>query len=153
PNSARHARVELRLWETIEAGVALSIDPADRHWLAAEAAAAALEPEGAAADQDADEALSRLWDAADQQDSIDGLLAWARASGHAEAAGVSDATTAFAASGAPLTIRQGIQLKVALRHYRPPVWRTVQVPLTFTLGDLHRTIQVLFGWDGDHLHD
>jgi hypothetical protein len=28
----------------------------------------------------------------------------------------------------------------------------VQLPLTATLGDLHAAIQVLFGWDGDHLH-
>ena len=26
------------------------------------------------------------------------------------------------------------------------------MPLAATLGDLHRAIQVLFGWDGDHLH-
>ena len=26
------------------------------------------------------------------------------------------------------------------------------MPLAATLGDLHRGIQVLFGWDGDHLH-
>ena len=26
------------------------------------------------------------------------------------------------------------------------------MPLAATLGDLHRAVQVLFGWDGDHLH-
>jgi hypothetical protein len=26
------------------------------------------------------------------------------------------------------------------------------VPATITLGDLHAVIQILFGWDGDHLH-
>ena len=26
------------------------------------------------------------------------------------------------------------------------------MPATATLGDLHVVIQVLFGWDGDHLH-
>ena len=35
---------------------------------------------------------------------------------------------------------------------RPPIWRRVLVPATATLGDLHLVIQVLFGWDGDHLH-
>ena len=85
--------------------------------------------------------------------TIDGVLAWARASGHPEAARVSSAITALAVSASPLTVRQGIQLKVTLRHSRPPVWRSVQVPLLFTLGDMHRIIQVLFGWDGDHLHD
>ncbi len=147
PNSARHARAELRLWEMDATGVVPSPDAADWHWLAVEAAAAALEGQGA------DEALCRLWEAADDTGSIDGVLAWARASGHPEATRVSGAIAALAASGSPLTVRQGIQLKVALRHSRPPIWRSVQVPLLFTLGDLHRIIQVLFGWDGDHLHD
>jgi len=171
PNSARHARAELRLWEMDASGVVPPLDAADSHWLAVEAAAAALaelqELEGKAADsgqvasegstarvdQGADEALCRLWEAADEADTIDGVLAWARASGHPEAMRLSGAITALAASGAPLTVRQGIQLKVALRYSRPPIWRSVQVPLLFTLGDLHRIIQVLFGWDGDHLHE
>ena len=153
PNSARQARAELCLWEMADTGVTPSLDPADRHWLAVEAAAAALESAEATVDQGADEALSRLWDETDQPDGIDGVLAWTRASGHPEASRVSGAITVLAASGSPITIRQGIQLKVALRHSRPPIWRTVQVPLQFTLGDLHRIIQVLFGWDGDHLHD
>jgi Plasmid pRiA4b ORF-3-like protein len=65
---------------------------------------------------------------------------------------VASSVEAFAASGAPLTIRQGVQLKVALKDAKPPAWRSVQLPLTATLGDLHAAIQVLFGWDGDHLH-
>jgi pRiA4b ORF-3-like protein len=165
PNSARHARAELSRWEMDATGVVPPPDAADRHWRAVEAAAAALESKaadssqavreapGTIVDQGADEALCRLWEAADDTDSIDGVLAWARASGHPEATQVSGAIAALAASGSPLTVRQGIQLKVALRHSRPPVWRSVQVPLLFTLGDLHRIIQVLFGWDGDHLHD
>ena len=28
----------------------------------------------------------------------------------------------------------------------------MQLPVIASLGDLHRVIQVLFGWDGDHLH-
>jgi Plasmid pRiA4b ORF-3-like protein len=44
------------------------------------------------------------------------------------------------------------QLKVALSYVRPPIWRRVLLPATATLGDLHEVIQVLFGWDGDHLH-
>jgi hypothetical protein len=165
PNSARHARAELCLWKMDATGVVPSPDAADWHWLAVEAAAAALEEKvadgslaavrgasGTIVDQGADEALCRLWEAADDTDSIDGVLAWARASGHPEATRVCGAIAALAASGSPLTVRQGIQLKVALRHSRPPIWRSVQVPLLFTLGDLHRIIQVLFGWDGDHLH-
>ncbi len=166
PNSAHHARAELHLWEMADTGLVPAPDPADRHWLAVEEAAAALpeqtpdssqtaarEALGASVVQGADEALCRLWETADETDSIDGVLAWARASGHPEATRVSGAITALAASASPLTVRQGIQLKVTLRHSRPPVWRSVQVPLLFTLGDMHGIIQVLFGWDGDHLHD
>jgi hypothetical protein len=166
PNSARCARAELRLWEMDATGVVPSPDAADLYWLAVEAAAAVLEEEagdssqaavreapGAIVDQGADEALCRLWEAAGETDKIDRVLAWARASGHPEATRVSGAVTALAVSGSPLTVRRGIQLKVALRHSRPPIWRSVQVPLLITLGDLHRIIQVLFGWDGGHLHD
>jgi Plasmid pRiA4b ORF-3-like protein len=35
---------------------------------------------------------------------------------------------------------------------RPPIWRRILVPSTTTLDDLHAVIQILFGWDGDHLH-
>ena len=150
PNSARQARAELSRWEMDATGVVPSPDAADWHWLAVESAAAVLEE--VIADQDADEALCRLWEAADETGSIEGVLAWARASGHPEAERVTDAVTALAASGSSLTVRQGIQLKVTLRHSRPPIWRSVQVPLLFTLGDLHDVIQVLFGWEGDHLH-
>ena len=62
------------------------------------------------------------------------------------------AVAEFAASGAPRSIDQVAQLKVSLAGFRPPIWRRVLVPATVTLGDLHVMIQVLFGWDGDHLH-
>jgi hypothetical protein len=58
---------------------------------------------------------------------------------------------AFAESGAPLTAAQAVDLKVTLWRSSPPLWRTVRMPAA-TLGDLHRAIQVLFDWDGDHLH-
>jgi hypothetical protein len=58
----------------------------------------------------------------------------------------------FAASGAPRSVDQVAQLKVALSQVRPPIWRRVLLPATATLGDLHEVIKVLFGWDGDHLH-
>jgi hypothetical protein len=98
-----------------------------------------------------DEALCCIWDTIDGDDIVK-RLAGVRASGHPEAEYVASSVEAFAASGAPLTIRQGVQLKVALKYAKPPVWRSVQLPLTATLGDLHAAIQVLFGWDGDHLH-
>ena len=44
------------------------------------------------------------------------------------------------------------QLKVELRHARPPVWRRVLVPSNAGLGLLHRIVQVVLAWDDDHLH-
>ena len=45
-----------------------------------------------------------------------------------------------------------MQLKVQLKYFKPPIWRSVVVPSLATLGDLHRVIRTVFGWDGDHLH-
>jgi len=45
-----------------------------------------------------------------------------------------------------------MQLKVQLKYFKPPIWRSVVVSSLATLGDLHRVIQIVFGWDGDHLH-
>jgi hypothetical protein len=58
----------------------------------------------------------------------------------------------LAASGVPLAIDQAMQLKVQLKYFKPPIWRSVVVPSLATLGDLHQVIQIVFGWDGDHLH-
>jgi hypothetical protein len=44
------------------------------------------------------------------------------------------------------------QLKIVLRHVRPACWRRVYMPASATLGELHEVIQVVFAWDGDHLH-
>jgi hypothetical protein len=62
------------------------------------------------------------------------------------------AVAAFTESGAALTATQAVDLKVTLWRSSPPLWRTVRMALAATLGDLHRAIQVLCGWDGDHLH-
>ena len=75
-----------------------------------------------------------------------------RATGHPDAAALARAVAEFAASGAPLSIDQVAELKVSLSGARPPIWRRVRLPATATLADLHEVIQVLFGWDGDHLH-
>lgn len=48
--------------------------------------------------------------------------------------------------------RNAIQLKVTLRQIKPPIWRRLVVPDTFTLGDLHEAIQIAMGWDNYHLH-
>ncbi len=141
PHAARHARVFL-----FSMGQGPEPARADWQWVGTEAAAAALYEAGP------DEALCCIWDTIDGDDDIAKRLAEVRASGHPEADHVASSVEAFAASGAPLTIWQGVQLKVALKYAKPPVWRSVQLPLTATLGDLHAAIQVLFGWDGDHLH-
>ena len=44
------------------------------------------------------------------------------------------------------------QLKIALRHTKPPIWRRVQVPGGFSLFNLHRVIQIAMGWSDSHLH-
>ena len=142
PHAARHARVFL-----FSMGQGPEPARADWQWVGTEAAAAALHEAGP------DEALCCIWDTIDGDDDIAKRLAEVRASGHPEAEHVASSVEEFAASGAPLTIRQGVQLKVALKYAKPPVWRSVQLPLTATLGDLHAAIQVLFGWDGDHLHE
>jgi hypothetical protein len=135
-----HARAWLARWQH---GPKLSAR--NRQWLAVETAAASLEGKGP------DEALSRVWESMPGAD-LDERLAAVRATGHPGAEPLARAVAAFAASGAPHGIDQVAQLKVSLSRTRPPIWRRVLLPATATLGDLHAVIQVLFGWDGDHLH-
>ena len=118
---------------------------ADGDCLAVEGAAAALEDRGP------DEALSRVWESILGADLEDRLAA-VRATGHPDAGALAQAVADFAASGAPRSIDQVAQLKVSLAGFRPAIWRRVLAPATRTLSDLHVVIQVLFGWDGDHLH-
>ena len=44
------------------------------------------------------------------------------------------------------------QLKITLRHIKPPIWRRVQVSGHITLAKLHTLIQVVMGWTDSHLH-
>jgi Plasmid pRiA4b ORF-3-like protein len=118
---------------------------ADWRWLAVEAAAESL------ADKGPDEVLTRVWDTM-PGDDLDARLAALRATGHPDAEVVARAVAEFAASGAPRSIDQVAELKVSLPRSRPLIWRKVQLPVTVTLTDLHVVIQILFGWDGDHLH-
>ncbi len=142
--SARYVGPHARAWlASGEQGPEPS--DADWRWLAVEAAAAALE------DQGPDEAFSRVWESMPGAD-LDERLAAVQATGHPDVEPLSRAVAAFAASGAPRSIDQVAQLKVSLSGTRPPIWRRVLLPSTDTLGDLHSAIQVLFGWDGDHLH-
>ena len=43
------------------------------------------------------------------------------------------------------------QFKVTLKESDPPIWRRIQVP-DLTLGELHDVLQVVMGWEDDHLH-
>ena len=45
------------------------------------------------------------------------------------------------------------ELRVALRHLEPAIWRSVRVPADAPLGVLHDVLQVAFGWTDSHLHD
>ena len=140
PRVGPHACAVLAAW-----GQGPEPTDADWDWLAVEAATAALQDKGA------DEALSRVWESMPGMD-LDTCLAEVRATGHPDAAELSQAVAVFAASGAPRSIDQVAELKVSLSGSRPPMWRRVRLPATVTLGDLHDVIQVLFGWDGGHLH-
>jgi hypothetical protein len=40
---------------------------------------------------------------------------------------------------------------VTIQHLSPPIWREISVPDTFTLLQLHRTIQMVFDWLDYHL--
>jgi hypothetical protein len=45
-----------------------------------------------------------------------------------------------------------LRLKVLLRDVHPAVWRRVRLTDGRSIADLHRVIQLLMGWDDDHLH-
>ncbi len=44
------------------------------------------------------------------------------------------------------------QLKVTLRHIKPPIWRRLQVKGDITLYKLHYVLQYAMGWTDSHLH-
>ena len=44
------------------------------------------------------------------------------------------------------------QLKVTLKHSKPPIWRRLQVTADTTLYELHIVLQVAMGWTDSHLH-
>ena len=45
-----------------------------------------------------------------------------------------------------------LRLKLLLRDVHPVVWRRVKLADRLSIADLHRVIQLLMGWDDDHLH-
>lgn len=48
---------------------------------------------------------------------------------------------------------QAYQFKISLKGIRPPIWREIQVPESYTFWDLHVAIQDAMGWDDYHLHE
>ena len=45
-----------------------------------------------------------------------------------------------------------LQLKRLLRDVHPAVWRRVRLADELSIAELHWVIQILMGWDDDHLH-
>jgi hypothetical protein len=45
-----------------------------------------------------------------------------------------------------------LRLKLLLRDVHPAVWRRFKLADSLSIADLHRVIQLLMGWDEDHLH-
>jgi hypothetical protein len=45
------------------------------------------------------------------------------------------------------------QFKITLKGIKPPIWRRIVVPETYTFWDLHVAIQDAMGWLDMHLHD
>jgi hypothetical protein len=131
PDLAIHARVFLA-----GLGQDLQLDDAQERWLTVEHALAELDRSGV------EEAYLTVRDGA-------GMEA-VRQSGHPGAAALHDALSRFVASGGGRL--RLYQLKISLSGFRPAVWRRVLVPADASLGLLHRVIQVVMGWDGDHLH-
>ena len=44
------------------------------------------------------------------------------------------------------------QLKITLQHSQPSIWRRILVKSDTNMDDLHHVLQVVMGWDDDHLH-
>lgn len=50
-------------------------------------------------------------------------------------------------------IERVYQFKITLKGIKPPIWRRIQVPETYSFWDLHVAIQDSFGWLDYHLHN
>lgn len=61
--------------------------------------------------------------------------------------GAAGAKTARDAAAGPI-----YQLKISLKHTKPPIWRRVLVSSGIELEDLHGVIQEAFGWTNSHMH-
>ena len=43
-------------------------------------------------------------------------------------------------------------IKIALRGVSPMIWRRLRINGSMSLADFHQVIQIVFGWDDEHLH-
>ena len=48
---------------------------------------------------------------------------------------------------------QVYQFKITLKGIKPPIWRRIQVPETYTFWELHLAIQNAMSWIDRHLHE
>ena len=47
----------------------------------------------------------------------------------------------------------GYVCKIVIEDSHPQIWRRVIIPDKVTFFDVHRIIQILFGWEDMHLHE
>jgi Plasmid pRiA4b ORF-3-like protein len=147
PGMGPHAKFAL-----FTVGAGPEPDEGEWLWLAVESAAVALAEKGP------DEAGTVLAETLPAEklpaDDLEHRLAVVRGSDHPSALPLAAAIADFVASAGAekLSVNQCLQLKVSLARWKPPIWRTVLIPATANLAALHLVIQVLYGWDGDHLH-
>lgn len=47
---------------------------------------------------------------------------------------------------------RALDLRITIAEIEPPIWRRVRVPDAYTLHQLHRVIQLVFGWQDYHLY-
>lgn len=59
----------------------------------------------------------------------------------------------FEATGAVPPGIEIVRLKVTLKDIRPPIWRRIEVPLTFSFRQLSDVIVAAFQWSNSHLHE
>jgi len=45
-----------------------------------------------------------------------------------------------------------VTLKITLNGIKPPIWRRLEVPASYHLGELHQALNVAMGWLDYHLH-
>jgi hypothetical protein len=61
--------------------------------------------------------------------------------------------TSFQTDSESFEVERSIyQFRIDLDGIRPPIWRRILIPGTFTLRDLHQAIQDVMGWGDYHLH-